>query len=91
MTNAVLAAVALVVAPELQHGFPTGTPVEGSELVTVDAVHEPCKLKLDPPCPGHTKTNRVRWVYHGGQWRKGVEYEFHRPVNGGRTYDYTPR
>jgi hypothetical protein len=70
--------------------FPTGTPIEGSELVTETRELEPCFAAVYPACPGHWKTNRMTWVYHAGNWSRKAEnqYKFYLPPNGGRIYDY---
>lgn len=48
--------------------LPSGTPVEGSELITETKELMPCFAATIPACPGHWKTNTLNWVFKGGEW-----------------------
>jgi hypothetical protein len=48
--------------------LPSGTPVEGSELVTETKELVPCFAATIPACPGHWTTNTLNWVFKSGEW-----------------------
>lgn len=56
-------------APSQPAIMPMGKPVEGSELVTEQAVKKPCFVAVDPPCDGHWVLKKRFWVFTNSNWR----------------------